>query len=221
MTLCMTENETYYDVSAQIYSSSESNRDSKSYMSMGITMDFELYVNRKDNLSYIKMSRFDTNYTSSEEKENETVKEVDEQKGRMLNKWISTTGIESAFTDVNEKNYRQLSIVGNAILLAETGDFTQSGSSFSMNDAPAKQLCADLLAVLSSSIATKDDFDDASFTVNLSSKDRPSFELLYSMSESNPKIDAGERLTCRLSNINNTVIRFPKNVKIYTFADFE
>ena len=231
MTLCATENETFYDVSARIYSSSESRRNGYSYnsemeySSVGITMEFQLYVNEADKLSYINISRFDTNSTSSNDdnNDNEAVKELNNQKARMLNKWISTDSVNSSFMSINNKNYQQLSIIGSAILLAETGDFIGSGNVFSMSESASKQLCADLAGVLDASLASKDAFDDASFTVNLSAKNRPSFELLYTMSEnSSPyEIKAGERLTCRLSNINNTVIRFPKNVKIYSAKDFE
>ncbi len=211
MTCYFTPKEAYYIVSYNSCSSDEENGGS------GISMAFELYINMEENIGLMKVSRYSMAIKNQDAEPNKFPEGA-------LNKWVD---MQDAFFEVNEKNYLQMAIIGEYILSAESDKFLKSGDTYSLKKNSAKELCCTLADIIGAA-TDMSFFKDAEFSVNLSSKTSPVIAMLYTIKQSTERYEndqyemkAGERMTCRISNINNTVINFPSNIQTYNISDFE
>lgn len=207
----LTQKEAYYVIDALIKSSATvEGKQSGATISLAC----ELYVTARK--AIMRITRYSAAMVNGE---------APEMPSGVLNKWVDMKGEASSIISVNDDNYEVMAVIGNYILETGSEKFKKSGNTYELGNLWAQQLCGEILGVSTS--GNDNAFKKAEFSVDLSSKTSPYLTLLYSMhedygyGESKYNMEAGQYMTCRLSNINNTQIEFPENVKIYDISDFE
>ncbi len=136
----------------------------------------------------------------------------------LLNKWVDMGDGAEMFQAVTGMNLLIMSTIGQYILNCEEDIFSRSGNTYTLNSTAAKTLWGQL----SFGEIKEDEFDEAEFFVDLSSKRSPFFSARCTVTEKGEGSSFwwGEHVKCRLSNIDNTKVNFPQNVEIYNLFDY-
>lgn len=216
MTCYFTQDEAYYVSKGEITTEN-----------YGLLFDADVYFTGEE--SFVKFKQFTARINNSN-RESESQEAPSLPQG-VLHKWIRMDEYSASLIDVNETNYEVMAMLGGYILASETDVFKKNGDVYSLKNTETKNLCAELASISGANFGS-DAFKQSSFTVDLASKTSPYISLMYDASEKftyptsqgstkTYTINMFEQLTCRLSNINNTVVNFPSDVEIYEMSDFE
>lgn len=215
MTCYYTENEAFYEASANITSSSGGT------VGSALSISFKIYISEDDALVYFE--RFTGRVKGGEDPE---------LPDGVLHKWIDLDSEAASLVSINDANYAIMGVLGEYILNCEGEDFKKIGSNYTLKEDEAKELCSKVSSESSVGGVSSDMFKEASFSVDLSSKTSPFMRLVYTAKQSIEGYDqngnrqkytmkGAEKMDCRLKNINNTVIKFKVPDKVYRISDFE
>ena len=219
MTCYYTETESYYNISSTIRSSTASSLSSGTSKS-GISIDFEIYINARKEMQLVKINHFTQAVEASYDKEGIELPED------MLNRWMTMHMLDNALDSTTWKHiygitHDQIFIIEDYLLSLDKGQFSKSGDVYTLKEMSAMELCTDVNDITLLSF-DPERFKETQFSVDLSSNKRPLVNMLYTAEQAFDGVSfkAGQTLTFYLSNINNTVIKFPSDIEIYGISDY-
>lgn len=248
MSCYFTEKESYYNIDLYMnsfsYATGSTTSNHRTYV---ISMAAEIYIGESRQLIRISRLSINEDVSSSDDSDDDIDTEDALFPQGALNKWLDVSGLEELLS-VNQTNYRQIGVIGEYIRDVDSAKFTRSGSKYSLLPTNAKELCRGLISLALETYSM--DFSDncikaSKFSVDLSDKRSPYVDLLYTLDyedseEQNgnfydsedgkwkeaKRIDSeqasvGEQTSIRIANINDTVIRFPSDVTVFSIGDFE
>lgn len=244
MTCYFTQTACYYEVDAYIQAKSSSKEyDSSTGMSNSLSnstirIKENLYVDETHVLVYIEDF---TIAVRAKDDEGEKVEQETMNFEPIFNKWIDMStyndgGLLSSAHSVTERNFKVLGILGSYMVQNEEEKmFSRSGNQYTLLKTHEIALIGSLLNMEEVNLSLlKDASLEVDFSVDVSTPQKPNFNLFYAMSQENrqeietglgsksiyeAKAESVEDMRCEIFEINNTVVKMPKG-KFYKPEDF-
>lgn len=198
MTCYFTENSAYYKTEAFIKSSSGEGDKEVTQM---IKLNGEVFF---CDVTYIRINEFVTSSIDNMPDMSQT-----------YGKWFELSReYTNQLMDVNKMNYAIMAMIGEYV--EDKDKFNKSGSVYNLKEQYFKELFGDMSSTLGANINA---YKNGLFKLDLTEKTKPKISLYYK--ETNSNIMIAEYLDMKISNVNNTIAEFPKDVTIYSQEDFE